>query len=81
MEEQQSDDAAQTEENGAVHPDPEKGKDYAPEEEPDTEDLEEPSVEKDPGEEPKAPAGPPEEPSHHAVGIGIVESEEPPSEG
>lgn len=42
-------------------------------EEPSTEDLTEPSTEKDPGEEPKA-ADPsqPEEPSHEAVGIGII---------
>ena len=77
--EQQPDTAAQSEESGAVHPDPEKGKEYAPDEEPDTEDLEEPSVEKDPGEEPTAPPAPPEEPSHHAVGIGIVEREDPAS--
>jgi hypothetical protein len=49
--------------------------------EPDTEELEEPSTAKDPGEEPKAPDGG-EDPaedgkSHHAVGIGVVESEIP----
>ncbi|WP_394289403.1 hypothetical protein [Microbacterium sp.] len=49
-------------------------KEYAPDEEPDTEDLEEPSVAKEPGEEPKAPEQSEPEPSHHAVGIGIVES-------
>lgn len=39
---------------------------------PSTEDLQEPSTEKDPGEEPKAPDRPDEEPSHEAVGIGII---------
>ncbi|WP_405374729.1 MULTISPECIES: hypothetical protein [unclassified Microbacterium] len=48
---------------------------HDPEEMPDTEELEEPSVAKEPGEEPKAPEKKDEEPSHHAVGIGIVESE------
>jgi hypothetical protein len=51
--------------------------------EPDTEELEEPSTAKDPGEEPKASDGG-EDPSddgktHHAVGIGIVESGTPDS--
>ncbi|WP_426181407.1 hypothetical protein [Microbacterium sp. TWP3-1-2b2] len=42
-------------------------------EEPSTEDLREPSTEKEPGEEPKAQdASQPEEPSHEAVGIGII---------
>lgn len=48
---------------------------------PDTDELEEPSTAKDPGEEPTAPDGG-EDPaddgkSHHAVGIGVVESEIP----
>ena len=40
--------------------------------EPDTEELTEPSVAKDPGEEPKGGSEAPEEPSHEAVGIGVV---------
>ncbi|MCK6079655.1 hypothetical protein KZX37_03350 [Microbacterium sp. EYE_5] len=51
---------------GAEHADPE--------EMPDTDELEEPSVAKEPGEEPKAPPQQDGEPSHHAVGIGVVES-------
>ncbi|EZP27594.1 hypothetical protein E1I21_05040 [Microbacterium oleivorans] len=46
-----------------------------PEEMPDTEELEEPSVAKEPGEEPKAPPKQGEEPSHHAVGIGVIDSD------
>ncbi|MDQ1126092.1 hypothetical protein QE428_001125 [Microbacterium sp. SORGH_AS 505] len=46
-----------------------------PEEMPDTEELEEPSVAKEPGEEPKAPQPQGEEPSHHAVGIGVIDSD------
>ncbi|MFJ6678090.1 hypothetical protein ACIQLK_03050 [Microbacterium sp. NPDC091382] len=46
-----------------------------PEEMPDTEELEEPSVAKEPGDEPKAPAQQDEEPSHHAVGIGVIDSD------
>ncbi|CAL4858462.1 hypothetical protein [Microbacterium sp. MM2322] len=45
-----------------------------PEEMPDAEELEEPSVAKEPGEEPKAPPKQGEEPSHHAVGIGVIDS-------
>jgi len=52
-------------------------KQYEPDEMPDTEDLQEPSVEKDPDEEPKAPADEPEDATHRAVGIGVVETEEP----
>lgn len=53
-------------------------KEYSPDEEPDTADLEEPSTEKDPGEETKAatddePEPHHEEPSHEAIGIGVVE--------
>ncbi|MDJ1113996.1 hypothetical protein [Microbacterium dauci] len=63
---------------------PEHAPDTAPQDddrEPDTEELEEPSTAKDPGEEPKASDGG-EDPSddgksHHAVGIGVVESEVP----
>lgn len=40
--------------------------------EPSTEDLQEPSTEKDPGEEPKAPAKSEPEADHEAVGIGIL---------
>lgn len=39
---------------------------------PTTEELEEPSTEKDPGEEPKAPAPHDPEPDHHAVGPGVI---------
>ncbi|SCY61406.1 hypothetical protein SAMN05216488_2550 [Microbacterium sp. LKL04] len=46
-----------------------------PEEMPDTEELEEPSVAKEAGEEPKAPQPQGEEPSHHAVGIGVIDSD------
>jgi len=46
-----------------------------PEEMPDTEELEEPSVAKEPGEEPKAPPQQDGEPSHHAVGIGVIDSD------
>lgn len=40
--------------------------------EPNTEDLDRPSTEKQPGEEPKAKASPADEPSHEAVGIGVI---------
>lgn len=44
-----------------------------PDLEPSTDDLQEPSTEKDPGEEPKAPEKATEaQPSHEAVGIGII---------
>lgn len=39
---------------------------------PTTEELEEPSTEKEPGEEPRAEEGGESEPSHEAVGIGVV---------
>jgi hypothetical protein len=42
---------------------------------PDTDELEEPSTEKNPGEEPKAPAPHDPAPDHEAVGIGIVGGE------
>ncbi len=44
---------------------------------PSTEDLEEPSTEKDPGEEPKAPKRTDPEPDHEAVGIGVIDAEDP----
>ncbi|MFS0866093.1 hypothetical protein AB3M83_02005 [Microbacterium sp. 179-B 1A2 NHS] len=53
-------------------------RDYDTDEMPDTEDLEEPSVAKDPGEEPTAPAGAEEsgdDASHRAVGIGVIDSD------
>jgi len=43
--------------------------------------LEEPSTEKEPGEEPRAPEPREDEPSHHAVGIGIIDAEEPEGPG
>ena len=49
----------------------------APEEVPSTEQLQEPSTEKDPGEEPVAPKRDEPEPDHEAVGIGVVDTEEP----
>lgn len=51
---------------------PEKVEPAPADEEPTTEDLQEPSTEKAPGEEPKAPARDEPEPSHEAVGIGII---------
>lgn len=42
------------------------------EEMPSTEELQEPSTEKDPGEEPKAPDDRGSEPDHEAVGIGVI---------
>ncbi|MGO1507862.1 MAG: hypothetical protein ACTHZW_03320 [Microbacteriaceae bacterium] len=39
---------------------------------PDTEQMEQPSSEKEQGEEPQAPAREEPEPSHEAVGIGII---------
>jgi hypothetical protein len=48
---------------------------------PDTEELQEPSTEKDPGEEPKAPERDEPDADHEAVGIGIVETETPESDG
>lgn len=44
----------------------------AEDEMPATEDLQEPSTEKDPEEAPKAPDRGEPEPSHEAVGIGII---------
>lgn len=43
-----------------------------PDEEPTTEELEEPSTEKEPGEEPKVEHPEQPEPDHEAVGIGVV---------
>ncbi len=62
---------------GAPSEDPGAGTPHAPEEEPTTAELAEPSTEKDPGEEPKAPAPKGGEPSHHAVGIGVLDDEDP----
>ncbi|MGO2520358.1 MAG: hypothetical protein ACTH8F_09565 [Microbacterium sp.] len=39
---------------------------------PETDDLQEPSTEKDPADAPKAPERNEPEPSHEAVGIGII---------
>ncbi|QLD11799.1 hypothetical protein [Microbacterium oleivorans] len=60
--------------NAAEH----EGAEHAPDEEPSTDELEEPSVAKEPGEEPKAPEKKDEEPSHRAVGIGVIDDEVPP---
>lgn len=43
-----------------------------PDEEPTTEELEEPSTEKEPGEEPKVEHPDQPEPDHNAVGIGVI---------
>jgi len=43
-----------------------------PDEEPTTEELEEPSTEKEPGEEPKVAHPDQPEPDHEAVGIGVI---------
>lgn len=43
-----------------------------PDEEPTTEELEEPSTEKEPGEEPKVEHPDDPEPDHEAVGIGVI---------
>jgi len=45
--------------------------------EPSTEQLQEPSTEKDPGEQPKADEPQEPEPSHRAVGIGVIDTLEP----
>jgi len=55
---------------GTTHPPSQDSQEQA--EEPSTQDLKEPSTEKEPGEEPKAPDRAEPEPSHEAVGIGIV---------
>ncbi|GAA4187394.1 hypothetical protein GCM10022288_12340 [Gryllotalpicola kribbensis] len=44
---------------------------------PETDQLQEPSTEKDPGEEPKDPEVEPEEVDHEAVGIGVIDTPEP----
>ncbi|MGV9195454.1 hypothetical protein ACQ143_14020 [Microbacterium sp. MC2] len=49
------------------------GNTYEPDEMPSTDDLEEPSTEKEPAEAPQAPEEGEAEPSHEAVGIGVVE--------
>ncbi|WP_313356244.1 hypothetical protein [Microbacterium sp.] len=43
-----------------------------PDEEPTTEELDEPSTEKEPGEEPKVEHPDDPEPDHEAVGIGVI---------
>lgn len=43
-----------------------------PDEEPATDELEEPSTEKDPGQEPEAPSDEPEGATHQAAGIGVI---------
>ena len=43
-----------------------------PDEEPSTEELDEPSTEKEPGEEPKVERPDDPEPDHEAVGIGVI---------
>ncbi|MFD8769570.1 hypothetical protein [Microbacterium oxydans] len=55
----------------------ESPEDADPSEVPSTEELEEPSTEKAPGEEPKAPKRDEPEPDHEAVGIGVIDTEEP----
>lgn len=45
--------------------------------EPTTEELQEPSTEKDPGEEPEADTPHDPEPSHEAIGIGVVDGPDP----
>lgn len=52
--------------------DQEKANEYAPDEEPSTDDLQEPSTEKEPKEAPKAPDPEGAEPDHQAVGIGVI---------
>lgn len=58
------------------HPDetrePDANAEPADGEMPSTEDLDEPSTEKEIGEEPKADKPHDPEPSHHAVGIGVI---------
>jgi hypothetical protein len=44
---------------------------------PETDQLQEPSTEKDPGEEPKDAEVEPEEVDHEAVGIGVIDAPEP----
>lgn len=56
-----------------------EGAEHAPDEEPTTDELEEPSVAKEPGDEPKAPEKKTDgEPSHRAVGIGVIDDDVPP---
>ncbi len=52
-------------------------REHDPDDEPSTEELGEPSTEKDPAEAPRAPEDKDEEPSHEAVGIGVI-GEPPP---
>lgn len=47
--------------------------------EPSTDELQEPSTEKEPGEEPRAPGQAEPEPSHEAVGIGVIGGPQPDS--
>ncbi|GAA4174690.1 hypothetical protein [Gryllotalpicola koreensis] len=50
-----------------------------PDDMPDTDQLQKPSTEKDPGEEPKDAHVEPDEVDHEAVGIGVIDT--PDSEG
>ncbi|WP_336645628.1 hypothetical protein [Microbacterium sp. USHLN186] len=50
-------------------------------EEPTTEELQEPSTEKDPGQEPKAEHPDQPEPDHSAVGIGVIGGPQTDTEG
>ncbi|WP_309103799.1 hypothetical protein [Microbacterium sp.] len=50
----------------------ESPEDADPEEVPSDEELEEPSIAKDPGEQPKAPSTDEPKPDHEAVGIGVI---------
>jgi hypothetical protein len=70
--------ASDTSEGEVTTPDQaESPEDADPSDVPSTEELEEPSTEKDPGEEPQAPKREEPEPDHEAVGIGVVDTEEP----
>lgn len=48
---------------------------------PSDEELQEPSIAKEPGEEPKADKPLDPEPDHEAVGIGVIDSENPDDAG
>ena len=50
----------------------ESPEDADPDEVPSDEELEEPSIAKDPGEQPKAPSKDDPKPDHEAVGIGVI---------
>lgn len=70
-------DQESTSEQAETPAEAESPEDADPAEVPRTEELEEPSTEKDPGEEPKAPKRDEPEPDHEAVGIGVIDTEEP----